>query len=223
MNFSQQIKKLRDSRGLTQEQMAKALGISRQAVSNWENDRNLPDIEMLISISTTFDISLDELILGERKMNNMTEKLIKDTNENHTARMNMITSLLGSVLLLIATALIVVRTILGDSVDKNGILHETFFLVPLAFAFFISSFTVFGINLARNVKNAANKPDEKTKSDIKINIASSAGMTLVFVGAFLAIVQANSGANTVPFAIACAAAGIVSIMISVVLKIKVKK
>lgn len=220
MNFSQQIKKLRDSRGLTQEQMANELGISRQAVSNWENDRNLPDIEMLISISTTFDISLDELILGERKMNNMTEKLIKDTNENRTAKMNMITSLLGSVLLLIGTALFVIRALLGDSVDKNGVLHETFFLVPLAFAFFIASFAVFGINLARNVKNAAKKPDEKTKRDIKINIASSAGMTLVFVGAFLALVAANSGANTIPYAIACAVAGIISIIISVVLKIK---
>lgn len=220
MNFSQQIKKLRDSRGLTQEQMANELGISRQAVSNWENDRNLPDIEMLISISTTFDISLDELILGERKMNNMTEKLIKDTNENRTAKMNMITSLLGSVLLLIGTALFVIRALLGDSVDKNGVLHETFFLVPLAFAFFIASFAVFGINLARNVKIAAKKPDEKTKRDIKINIASSAGMTLVFVGAFLALVAANSGANTIPYAIACAAAGIISIIISVVLKIK---
>lgn len=220
MNFSQQIKKLRDSRGLTQEQMANELGISRQAVSNWENDRNLPDIEMLISISTTFDISLDELILGERKMNNMTEKLIKDTNENRTAKMNMITSLLGSVLLLIGTALFVIRALLGDSVDKNGVLHETFFLVPLAFAFFIASFAVFGINLARNVKNAAKKPDEKTKRDIKINITSSAGMTLVFVGAFLALVAANSGANTLPYAIACAAAGIISIIISVVLKIK---
>lgn len=220
MNFSQQIKKLRDSRGLTQEQMANELGISRQAVSNWENDRNLPDIEMLISISTTFDISLDELILGERKMNNMTEKLIKDTNENRTAKMNMITSLLGLVLLLIGTALFVIRALLGDSVDKNGVLHETFFLVPLAFAFFIASFAVFGINLARNVKNAAKKPDEKTKRDIKINIASSAGMTLVFVGAFLALVAANSGANTLPYAIACAAAGIISIIISVVLKIK---
>ena len=200
--------------------MANELGISRQAVSNWENDRNLPDIEMLISISTTFDISLDELILGERKMNNMTEKLIKDTNENRTAKMNMITSLLGSVLLLIGTALFVIRALLGDSVDKNGVLHETFFLVPLAFAFFIASFAVFGINLARNVKNAAKKPDEKTKRDIKINIASSAGMTLVFVGAFLALVAANSGANTIPYAIACAAAGIISIIISVVLKIK---
>ena len=153
-------------------------------------------------------------------MNNMTEKLIKDTNENRTAKMNMITSLLGSVLLLIGTALFVIRALLGDSVDKNGVLHETFFLVPLAFAFFIASFAVFGINLARNVKNAAKKPDEKTKRDIKINIASSAGMTLVFVGALLALVAANSGANTIPYAIACAAAGIISIIISVVLKIK---
>ncbi|MDY2627183.1 MAG: helix-turn-helix transcriptional regulator [Lachnospiraceae bacterium] len=61
MNFGAQIKKMRKERKLTQEQMAKELGVSRQAVSNWENDRNLPDIEMLILISRVFHISLDNL------------------------------------------------------------------------------------------------------------------------------------------------------------------
>ena len=56
MNFGEQIKKLRKQKNLTQEQMASQLGISRQAVSNWENDRNLPDIEMLISIAVTLMI-----------------------------------------------------------------------------------------------------------------------------------------------------------------------
>lgn len=89
MNFGEQIKKLRKQKNLTQEQMASQLGISRQAVSNWENDRNLPDIEMLISIAVTFQISLDDLILGGRDMNNMTEKLIKDGSENRRAKMNL--------------------------------------------------------------------------------------------------------------------------------------
>ena len=100
MNFGEQIKKLRKQKNLTQEQMASQLGISRQAVSNWENDRNLPDIEMLISIAVTFQISLDDLILGGRDMNNMTEKLIKDGSENRRAKMNLISTCIGAGLLL---------------------------------------------------------------------------------------------------------------------------
>ena len=98
MNFGEQIKKLRKQKNLTQEQMASQLGISRQAVSNWENDRNLPDIEMLISIAVTFQISLDDLILGGRDMNNMTEKLIKDGSENRRAKMNLISTCIGAAL-----------------------------------------------------------------------------------------------------------------------------
>ena len=57
MKFSEQIKDLRTREKLTQEQFAEKLNITRQAVSNWENDRNLPDIEMLILIAQNFHIS----------------------------------------------------------------------------------------------------------------------------------------------------------------------
>ena len=50
MDFGEQIKRIRKDLVLTQEQMADKLGVSRQAVSNWENNRNLPDIEMLIEM-----------------------------------------------------------------------------------------------------------------------------------------------------------------------------
>lgn len=58
MNFGQQIKDLRKKKGLTQEQFALKLNVTRQAVSNWENDKNLPDLELLILMSSVFSISL---------------------------------------------------------------------------------------------------------------------------------------------------------------------
>jgi transcriptional regulator with XRE-family HTH domain len=64
MEFGERVKAVRTGAGLTQEQFASRLGVTRQAVSNWENGRNLPDIEVVIAISRTFDISLDELILA---------------------------------------------------------------------------------------------------------------------------------------------------------------
>ena len=81
MDFGEQIKSIRQKEKLTQEQFAMKLNVSRQAVSNWENNKNLPDIGMLILMSDVFQISLDYLIKGENEMNNMTEKVIKDGSE----------------------------------------------------------------------------------------------------------------------------------------------
>ena len=61
MDFGKQIKQMRLERNLTQEQMAEQLGVSRQAVSNWENNKNLPDLELIISMSRLFSVSLDDL------------------------------------------------------------------------------------------------------------------------------------------------------------------
>ena len=99
MKFGEQIKKLRKDRNITQQEMADKLNISRQAISNWENDKNLPDLEMLITMSQVFQITLDELILGGTQMNNMTEKLIQDSSINTRIKMNLRGIQIGSTLL----------------------------------------------------------------------------------------------------------------------------
>lgn len=62
MDFGEQIKSIRKRENLTQEQFAMKLNVSRQAVFNWENNKNLPDIGMSILMSNVFQISLDQLI-----------------------------------------------------------------------------------------------------------------------------------------------------------------
>ena len=89
MNFGQQIKDLRKKEGLTQEQSALKLNVRRQAVSNWENDKILPNLELLILMSSVFSISLDQLILGGTAMNNMTEKLVKNGREGRRTQMHL--------------------------------------------------------------------------------------------------------------------------------------
>lgn len=59
MEFSAQIKKIRTDNQLTQEQLAQQLNVSRQTISSWENNRNIPDLEMVVSIAKLFTISLD--------------------------------------------------------------------------------------------------------------------------------------------------------------------
>ena len=50
MDFSEQLKTIRKERGLTQERLANELMVSRQAMSNWKNNKNLPDLEMVVRI-----------------------------------------------------------------------------------------------------------------------------------------------------------------------------
>ena len=63
MDFGKQIRQIRKDAKLSQEQMAAKLNVSRQAVSNWENNKNLPDLEMIITISRVFGLSLDQLMV----------------------------------------------------------------------------------------------------------------------------------------------------------------
>lgn len=70
--FGQRFLKLRKARNLTQEDIAKKLNISAQAVSKWENDISSPDISLLPEIASIFNITIDEL-LG--KETNKTEVL----------------------------------------------------------------------------------------------------------------------------------------------------
>ena len=60
--FGDMIKNLRQSRSLNQVQLANLLNVSKQTVSNWENNNILPSIEMLVKISQFFSVSTDYLL-----------------------------------------------------------------------------------------------------------------------------------------------------------------
>lgn len=151
MNFGEQIKSIREQHKLTQEELSQKLNISRQAVSNWENNRNLPDIEMLITITQVFHISLDQLILGGNNMNNMAEKLIKDGSETRRARLNTISACIGTALFIIGAACLGIKSASVEYLDSAGVLHENFFLIPIAFLFLLGGFITFFVTGVRNM------------------------------------------------------------------------
>ena len=66
MEFNEKLKELRSSRGLTQEELAEALFVSRTAISKWESGRGYPSIDSLKEISTFFSVTIDELLSGEK-------------------------------------------------------------------------------------------------------------------------------------------------------------
>ena len=65
MEFHEKLQELRKNKGLTQEELAESLYISRTAVSKWESGRGMPSIESLKAISKFFTVTLDELLSGE--------------------------------------------------------------------------------------------------------------------------------------------------------------
>ena len=65
MEFHEKIQELRKRKGITQEELAEQLFVSRTAVSKWESGRGFPNIESLKTLSVYFGISLDELLSGE--------------------------------------------------------------------------------------------------------------------------------------------------------------
>ncbi|MBN2796880.1 MAG: helix-turn-helix transcriptional regulator [Clostridia bacterium] len=73
MELSKQIKKIRMLMTLSQEELAEKIFVSRQTISNWETDKNCPDLQSLLLLSELFEISLDELIKGDVEM--MKEKI----------------------------------------------------------------------------------------------------------------------------------------------------
>ena len=66
MEFGEKLKELRKSRGLTQQELAEALYVSRTAISKWESGRGYPSIDSLKEISGFFSVSIDDLLSGEK-------------------------------------------------------------------------------------------------------------------------------------------------------------
>lgn len=96
-------KKLKDARmrsGFTQESVAEKVNVSRQTISNWENEKSYPDITSVIELSNLYSISLDELLKGDEKM---VEHLEESTNVVKSTR-----KLIGVILLNIITVILLI-------------------------------------------------------------------------------------------------------------------
>lgn len=81
MTFAEKLKTLRKQAGLSQEQLAEKLGVSRQAVTKWETDAGIPDIENMMAVSALFDCSIDELLSNQKEMRMPADYLYESVTE----------------------------------------------------------------------------------------------------------------------------------------------
>ncbi|MEE1102007.1 MAG: helix-turn-helix transcriptional regulator [Agathobacter sp.] len=112
MEIEKKLKDVRMQAGLTQEQVAEKIMVSRQTVSNWENGKSLPDIVSIMSLSDLYQISIDELLKGDKRMK---EKMEKDAN---IAKANK------RVILTTAIITLVVGIIYSISIFVGGAFYE---------------------------------------------------------------------------------------------------
>ena len=89
MNVADRIQNLRKIKGISQEQLAEAIGVSRQAVSKWESEQSTPDLDKIVLMSDFFDVTTDYLLKGiepTKEIEHMTvgdvidNKILTDTN-----------------------------------------------------------------------------------------------------------------------------------------------
>lgn len=80
MDIGGKIKNSRTQAGFTQEQAAQALGVSRQTISNWENQKTYPDIVSVVKMSDLYHVSLDYLLKGDTQMSDYMNYLEESTN-----------------------------------------------------------------------------------------------------------------------------------------------
>lgn len=80
MDIGGKMQNARMRANLTQEQAAEALGVSRQTISNWENEKTYPDIRSVVKMSDLYAVSLDSLLKEEMPMSNYLDYLEESTN-----------------------------------------------------------------------------------------------------------------------------------------------
>lgn len=113
MEFNNKLYNLRKQRGLSQEELANRLNVSRQTISKWEVGESTPDMEKLVALSDLFEISLDELVMdkipahvGETSsksdiVNVLNDKVITDENKQNAKRgLKIVAIVLGIILLI---------------------------------------------------------------------------------------------------------------------------
>lgn len=121
---SKNIKKLRNERKLTQDSLAEKINVTRQTVSSWENDRTQPDIEMLETLANVFEVSLEEIIYGEKR-----NVGLEATKKDNRKAMNIVFATLGS--LLTVTGAVIVFAYFWDRIPE-ALLAAMMFLPLLA-------------------------------------------------------------------------------------------
>lgn len=132
------LKKLRKEKNLTQEQLAEQLNVSGRTVSRWETGSNMPDISILVELAEFYDVSIPEIIDGERKSEKMNEEvketalMLSDYAESINQKIKMRLFWLTIIALIGMVAFVVIEEL---GLDTPGSIYERIASVGLGLDF----------------------------------------------------------------------------------------
>ena len=131
MEIGSKLRTTRNEKGITQEQAAELLGVSRQTISNWENNKSYPDIISVIKMSDIYSISLDHLLKEEKSMNQTYQEFLEESTDTVKAKRNLgKTILLSAYFILWAAAMIIVWQTNGYTTLKFDLVFR-WLILPL--------------------------------------------------------------------------------------------
>lgn len=135
MEIGKMLKEARVNSGLTQEDVADKIRVTRQTMSNWENEKCYPDIINVIELSNLYGVSLDELLKGDEKMIQHLEQSTDTVNSNRK-----LIAAIGINILLIIIFIIF-----------NGVIAQNRYLILLAMSIGVLSTSVLFYQIIRKI------------------------------------------------------------------------
>lgn len=172
MEFNEKLQELRKQRGLTQEELAQVLYVSRTAVSKWESGRGYPNIDSLKAIATFFDVSVDELLSGDQLLTVAAE----ETKVTTTRLRDLVFALLD-----LSTIVLLLLPLLGETVND---------VIRVVYVVLVMVTTMFGV-LTLVLQNCSHSFWVRTKSVLS--------MLLSVVGVLLFILSPQPYAAAILF------------------------
>ena len=187
MEFNEKLQELRKRRGLTQEDLAEALYVSRTAISKWESGRGYPSIDSLKAIAGYFSVTIDELLSGD--------EVLAIAEEDHKQKEMQIRDLVFG-LLDCSCAMFFFLPFFGQRVD--GIIHEVSLLSLTGIASYMRTayFVVIAVMVSSGLLTFALQNCHWT---FWIRNKSKVSMILNAVGALLFILSLQPYAATLLF------------------------
>lgn len=193
MNFSENLQTLRKSRGISQEQLAERLDVSRQAVSKWETDGGYPEMDKLIQLCDIFGVTMDELIKGQIEIDKTDVRLKHEKNFNGLAK-GIAT---GVFLIIFGVAMTTLFAYFG--LDEVGTAIMFIFIAAA-----IALFVVFGMRnesytRANPVLPEIYTPEECERYNTRVfPYFIAGGIALIFLGILLTTVSGMSYISWLP-------------------------
>lgn len=135
MEIGCRLKNARNENGMTQEHAAELLGVTRQTISNWENNKSYPDIISVIKMSDLYSVSLDHLLKEDHTMNQTYQEFLEESTNTVKAKKNLgMIVILSTYFVVWITAMIVFWNVTGIAGNELDIILRWILLPVLLFA-----------------------------------------------------------------------------------------